>query len=340
MITRAHLIDVLFVIVPHSLLLDIAGPAEAFRLANQHRERVGLPPRFRLRFAAPNETQNTSVGLSIAGLEPLPQELSATTWVVVVGQPTAHLGTMTAAVAITARWLRRHLGGQLHENPGAHRLVTICSGTLLAARAGLLGRRRCTTHHELIGALQSLAPQATVADNRVFVVDGPIASSAGITAGIDVALYLIAEECGDALAASVAQDMVVYVRRSDRDPEQSPFHLHRGHVHSTVHRVQDAIMTEPDRDWTMTGLAQTAHTTRRHLLRLFLAHAGVSPLQYLRAIRLERARQALEHGASVTRAAEVAGFRSGIQMRRAWSRQWGGSPRDALRAKNLAASSE
>src|SRR5215471_14651177 len=75
MITRAQLIDVLFVIVPHSLLQDIAGPAEAFRLANQHRERSGLPPRFRLRFAAPSESQVTSVGLSIAGLEPLPQEL-------------------------------------------------------------------------------------------------------------------------------------------------------------------------------------------------------------------------------------------------------------------------
>ncbi|HET7373870.1 MAG TPA: hypothetical protein VFJ20_10810, partial [Gemmatimonadaceae bacterium] len=83
MIARAHLIDVLFVIVPHSLLLDIAGPAEAFRLANQHRGRRGLPPRFRLRFAAPNEVQDTSVGLSIAGLEPLPQELRAPTWIVV-----------------------------------------------------------------------------------------------------------------------------------------------------------------------------------------------------------------------------------------------------------------
>src|SRR5262245_41517797 len=261
MITRAHLVDVLFVILPHSLLLDIAGPAEAFRLANQHRERRGLPPRFRLRFAAPNASQDTSVGLAIGGLEPLPEDLSAPTWVVVVGQPTEHLGNITPAVTITARWLNRRLRRSLRDNSGPHRLVTICSGTLLAARAGLLGRRRCTTHHELLGALRALAPQATVIDNRVFVVDGPVASSAGITAGIDLALHLIAEECGEALAASVAQDMVVYVRRSDRDPEQSPFHLHRGHMHLTVHRVQDAIMKEPDRDWTMTALAQAGNTT-------------------------------------------------------------------------------
>src|SRR5512137_2082588 len=98
MIAPAQPIDILFVIVPQSLLLDIAGPAEAFRLANQHRGRRGLPPRFRLRFAGPDEMQDTSVGLSIAGLEPLPQKLDTTTWVVVVGQPTEHLGHVTPAV--------------------------------------------------------------------------------------------------------------------------------------------------------------------------------------------------------------------------------------------------
>jgi transcriptional regulator GlxA family with amidase domain len=163
-------------------------------------------------------------------------------------------------------------------------------------------------------------------------VDGPLASSAGITAGIDLALHLIAGECGDALAASVGEDMVVYLRRSDRDPEQSPFGMHRGHLHATVHRVQDAVLDEPDRDWTMATLARAGHTTERHLLRLFVEHAGVSPLHYLQAIRLERARQALGYGESVTRAAEFAGFRSALQMRRAWTRQWGGSPRDAQKS--------
>src|SRR5690349_21518614 len=92
MLTRARPIDVLFVILPHSLLLDIAGAAEAFRLADQHRGRLGLPPRFTLRFAAPHGQQPTSVGLTIADLEPLPGALDAPTWVVVVGQPSEHLG--------------------------------------------------------------------------------------------------------------------------------------------------------------------------------------------------------------------------------------------------------
>jgi transcriptional regulator GlxA family with amidase domain len=332
MITRAQPIDVLFVIVRHSLLLDIAGPAEALRLANQHRERRGLPPRFRLRFSGPVATLPTSVGLALNDLVPLPGQLRTPTWVVVVGQPTDHLTEVTPEIAVTARWLNERLRDALLDTDTPHRLLTICSGTLLAARAGVLGTRRCTTHHELLPMLRALAPQAQVIDNRVFVVDGPLASSAGITAGIDVALHLIAEECGEALAASVAEDMVVYLRRSPRDTELSPFHMHRRHLHPTVHRVQDAIVTDPQRDWDMASLAQVGHAAERHLLRLFIDHAGISPLHYLRLIRLERARQSLEYGATVTRAAVVAGFGSDLQLRRAWSRQWGGSPRDAARA--------
>jgi transcriptional regulator GlxA family with amidase domain len=328
MIAPAQPIDVLFVILPHSLLLDIAGPAEAFRLANQHRERRGLPLRFRLQFAGPLTTPPTSVGLALADLAPLPERLVTPTWVVVVGQPTEHLGQVTPAMTTTAKWLSQRLGESLRTADPSHRLLTICSGTLLAARAGLLGTRRCTTHHELLGTLRTLAPQAQVIDNRVFVIDGPLASSAGITAGIDIALHLIAEECGEALAASVAEDMVVYLRRSPSDPELSPFQMHRRHLHGTVHRVQDAIISRPQRDWDVNSLAAVGHTTGRHLLRLFMEHAGISALDYLRLIRLERARQSIEYGASVTRAAEVAGFRSSLQLRRAWSRQWGGSPRD------------
>lgn len=337
MIARTHLIDLLFVIVPHSLLLDIAGPAEAFRLANLHREARGQPPRFRLRFAGPVARLPTSVGLVLVDLEPLPQRLTAPTWVVVVGQPSAHVSRMTPAIAATAAWLNQALAESLRAADTSHRLLAICSGTLLAARAGLLGSRRCTTHHELLPALRALAPRAQVVDNRVFVIDGPLASSAGISAGIDLALHLIAEECGEALAASVAEDMVIYLRRSPNDPELSPFLVHRRHLHAAVHRVQDAIIAKPERDWDMAALAAVGHATERHLLRLFLDHAGVSPLRYLQLIRLERARQSLERGASVSGAAEVAGFRSGLQFRRAWNRQWGGSPRDAARTAGPAA---
>ncbi|MEQ1863655.1 MAG: hypothetical protein ABL996_03275 [Micropepsaceae bacterium] len=109
MIARAHLIDLLFVIAPQSLLLDIAGSAEAFRLANLHRQRRGLPPCFRLRFSGPEATVPTSVGLALTNLEPLPQKLSAPTWVVLVGQPSAHANIVTPEIAATAQWLNQTL---------------------------------------------------------------------------------------------------------------------------------------------------------------------------------------------------------------------------------------
>ena len=150
--------------------------------------------------------------------------------------------------------------------------------------------------------------------------------NAAAAAGVDTDA---AAREGEALAAAVAEDLVVYLRRTHRDPELSPYLAHRRHVHSAVHRVQEAVSTEPERDWTMPEMARVGHVTERHLLRLFLRHAEVSPLQFLRTVRLERARQLIERGTGIGRAAEVAGFRSALHMRRAWLRQWGGSPRDA-----------
>jgi transcriptional regulator GlxA family with amidase domain len=322
-------IDVLFVVPPHSLLLDVAGPAEAFRLANQHLRHAGRPPRFRLRYTGPHAQAESSVGLQIAALEPLPDALPAPTWLVLVGRPSGLLAKPDAAMSATIQWLRRTMRPALRDEDAGHRLVTICSGTLLAAQGDLLGTRRCTTHHELLEALRRLAPLAQVIDNRVFVLDGPLASSAGVTAGIDLSLHLIAQTCGDAVTAAVAKDMVVYLRRTPNDPELSPMLAHRHHLHPAVHRVQDAISAQPAQAWDMGRLSAVAHVTERHLLRLFGEHAGVSPLHYLEKIRLERARQSLQRGTSVTRAAEAAGFSSDLQLRRAWTRHWGGSPRDA-----------
>jgi transcriptional regulator GlxA family with amidase domain len=128
---------------------------------------------------------------------------------------------------------------------------------------------------------------------------------------------------------------VVYLRRSPNDPELSPFLVHRNHLHAAVHRVQDAINAERERDWDMASLATVGHVTARHLLRLFIEHTGVSPLHYLRLMRLERARQLLERGASVAHAAEATGFRSVLQLRRAWSRHWGGVPRNVTRVARI-----
>ncbi len=318
-------IDVLFVVVQHALLLDLAGPAEAFRLSNVHAGRAGSAPRFRLRFAAACSELDSSIGLRLGGLEPLPDALSAPTWVVLAGQPNAVLAQPDASTHAAQHWLAFTLPPLLASQP-QHRIVTICAGTLLAARAGLIGTRRCTTHHEILDQLRAAAPAAQVVDNRVFVLDGTLASSAGVTAGIDLALHLIALTCGERNAAAVAQNMVVYLRRTAQDPELSPLLAHRHHLHPAVHRVQDAVCAEPSHAWTMDALAAVGRVTPRHLLRLFARHAAVSPLAYLSSIRLERARQTLSGGASVTRAAQDAGLNSDLQLRRAWQRRYAGTP--------------
>ncbi len=140
----------------------------------------------------------------------------------------------------------------------------------------------------------------------------------GVATGIDLILHRIDAICGPALAAQVAQTMVVALRRGPHDPELSPFLAYRNHVHPALHRVQDAVSQSPQSEWSVSGMAAVAHTSPRHLTRLFLEYAQIAPLQYLRRIRLAMAQMALASGDSVTEAAAAAGFSSDTQLRRAW----------------------
>ncbi|UXH77501.1 GlxA family transcriptional regulator [Roseateles amylovorans] len=312
-------IDVWMLVEPHTLLLDLAGAAEALRLANQALRRRGEPEAFRLRYCGAEAEVVSSVGLPLGGLESLPR-LGERDWLILSGRRHPHPDDPPPGVAEQAqaldmeRWL--HQEGSALLAGGEGRLVSICAGALLAARAGLLAGRRCTTHHESLDALRALAPNADVQANRVFVLDGPLASSAGITAGIDLVLALIAVHCGEAIAATVAQVMVVYLRRGPQDPELSPLLANRHHLHPALHRVQDAICAEPRQDWSLARMADVAHVTPRHLTRLFAQHGGTTPLDYLRAIRLELARRELDRGMRPAQAALAAGFTSDQQLRR------------------------
>lgn len=306
-------IDVLFIILPDTLLLDWAGPAEAFRIANQISVLRGDQARFNLRFAGPRSEAPSSVGAVIAHLEPLPATLPPESWVVLSGSPTLPVHADAQVSKQVVNWLAR-----VRPGDSGIRLVTICSGAVLAGRAGLLKDRSATTHHQHLDELSTLAGDCNVIGNRIFVNDGNVWSSAGITAGIDLALHLIGLECGPTLAARVAETMVLSIRRSTHDPQISPLLAHRNHLHAAVHRVQDAVSEAPTRNWTLERMARVAHTSSRHLTRLFVEHTGATPLQYLRTVRLALAEMSLRAGHSVTRAAELAGFRSDTQLRRAW----------------------
>jgi transcriptional regulator GlxA family with amidase domain len=305
--------DVLFLLLPDSLILDWAGPAEALRMANRAMADQGKATPFHLRFVSPLPATVSSVGVTISGLEALPPVFSRPTWLVLLGQPGNHVLVDSAASQAALRWLL-----QITLKAGQVELLTICAGAVLAAHAGLLNGRQATTHHQHLEELQAAAPACQVVSNRVFVDDAPVYSSAGVTTGVDLILHRIAQVCGPAVAAQVAQTMVVAMRRGPQDPELSPFLAHRNHLHPALHRVQDAISQAPAQDWNLAAMAAIAHASPRHLTRLFVEHAGVAPLAYLRQIRLAVAQQALRSGRNVTQAAEMAGFSSDTQLRRAW----------------------
>lgn len=311
-------IRVLFVLLEGSLILDWAGPAEALRIANQQLRADGQPARFQLEFVGPSPITRSSVGAMLQDLAPLPTRWGPEpVWIVLVGQPGHRIDVDTPEARAVLHWLR----GQRLQT-GQRELLTVCAGAVLAAHAGLLGGRRATTHHQHLQELAETERQCEVVNNRVFVLDAPVYSSAGVTTGIDLVLHRIATLCGDALAARVAQTMVVALRRGPHDPELSPFLAHRNHLHAALHRVQDAVSAQPQEDWTVPRMADVACTSPRHLARLFAEHAGVAPLAYLRRLRLATAQMALAAGASVGHAAAQAGFASDTQLRRAW-RQFG-----------------
>jgi transcriptional regulator GlxA family with amidase domain len=316
----------LFVLQPDSLLLDWAGPAEALRMANQCLHAQGQSPRFALQFVGTQAETATSVGCTVSGLQPLPTPLladpSRPTWVVLVGLPGQTIATDNPPARALLHWLRglRLVTQQLE-------LLTVCAGAVLAAHAGLLAGRRVTTHHHHLAELKATEPHCHVVENRVFVEDTPVYSSAGVTTGIDLMLHRIAQTCGEAIAAQVAQTMVVAMRRGPQDPELSPFLSYRNHLHPALHRVQDAVSSQPAAEWHLASMAAVACSSPRHLTRIFMEHAGIAPLQYLRRLRLAVAQTALQSGSNVTQAAELAGFSSDTQLRRAWHQYApGGSP--------------
>lgn len=314
------MIDVLFVMLPNSLLLDLAGPAEAFRIANQSANQ-SPKPRFRLRFVGPEAQSVSSVGAILSNLEPLPLAFdpqAQANWIVLLGRPGSPANVLkpTPQMLAVRRWLTGVVAPQLYApdnqrgEPYRCRLLTVCVGALLAADAGLLHGRRCTTHHELLEALARCSPDSKVVGNKVFVEDGAIATSAGVTAGIDLALHLIARECGEATASTVAQVMVAYARRTEADVERSPLLAWRSHIHAGVHRVQEAVTADPRRDWPTSAQAAIAHVTERHLNRLFQEHAGITPRDYVEQVRLAIAEHALRAGMKPTKVAQVSGFKT------------------------------
>ncbi|GAC1431581.1 MAG: helix-turn-helix domain-containing protein [Acidobacteriaceae bacterium] len=319
-------IPVYVVLPPRALLLDLAGPLEVLRTANRNQDAV----RFDVHYIGPSSSVVTSIGLVVSPIGPLPTFLPDDAMLVLPGDaddildvdPKHTTPCQPNAGERIVSWLRAGFRA-------SHTLIAICSGSLAAGRAGLLDGHVCTTHHASCAELARLAPRARVLENRIFVEDGNIYTSAGITAGIDLMLHVVSQRTSHACAAAIARHMVVYVRRSGSDPQLSPWLQGRNHLHPAVHRVQDAVTADPTQPWSLRHLSKVAGASSRHLSRLFHEHTGMSITDYKNQLRLTLAHQLLSQTSlDIENIAERAGFNSARQFRRVWQRAYARPPRE------------
>ncbi len=329
--TGTRVIPVYVVVPPRVLLLDVAGPIEVLRKANLEQQQV----RFDVYYIGVSEKTSSSIGLEVAGILPLPQTLPHDALVVISGTADEPLGgfadrkadAIKEAAIVT--WLHRTI------QPGI-KLISICSGALLAARAGLLDGYACTTHHQTVSHLEKLAPTAKVLQNRLFVEDGERLTSAGITAGIDLMLHVVAKLTDHRVALAVARYLVVYLRRSGGDPQLSPWLEGRNHMNRVVHKAQDAIAGDPASAWSVDDLASLCGASPRNFSRLFNEHAGMSVTDYVNRLKIALAREMLLHSMlDMESVAEKAGFASVRQFRRAWQRLYDMAPSQTRMQKHL-----
>ena len=300
--------DIYFVVPSGAVLLDLAGPAEAFRIANSS---AGS---FALHFVGAHRAPETSIGIALRAIKPLPKKIPTGAVIFLLGSLRKSWSEDRAGQQKIVAWLARSATPEV-------RICSVCSGALLLAAAGLLDGRHCTTHHTLCEHLAKNYPFALVQRDRIFVQDGNLYTSAGITAGIDLALFLIGDIAGAQIAAHTARELVVYFRRTAEDPQLSPWVRHRNHLHPGVHRVQDAILREPTRVWTLAELADHAYMSVRNLTRMFRRNTAISLTDYQQSIRVAYARQLLSTTAtSIEQVAQRSGFASARHFRRVWKK--------------------
>ncbi|MFJ9680385.1 GlxA family transcriptional regulator [Streptomyces sp. NPDC101194] len=304
---------VIVLVLPEVNLLDLGGPVQVFDAA------AHLGGGYRLEYAAETGGVRSAQGLQLTGLSHLAEtQAGPGDLVLVPGPRLTGSGRLVPEAAV--RWVRKAY------DAGA-RVASVCSGAAVLAEAGLLDGRACTTHWSLTTAMRERYPAARVREAALYVHDGRVSTSAGISAGIDLSLSLVEQDHGPELTAAVARELVLYLRRDGDTTQISPFLRHRDHVQPAVHRVQDFLAQNLDAPHTLGELAAVAHLSPRGLTRAFSKATGITPLTYQRQLRLERARTLLVGtGLTVEAVAVRCGFRDARQLRRLITETFGASP--------------
>lgn len=300
---------VVFLVFPGAKQLDLAGPAEVFAEAT----RSGAD--YELEYCSPSGGSiRTSVGMSIDTVAANTVTLADT--VVIVGGDALPVEPVPPELRAAAA----------HLVEAAERVASVCTGALLLAEIGALDGRRATTHWAHAALLARVYPQVDVIPDALFVHDGRFHTSAGVSAGIDLALSLVEADHGPELARSVAQQLVVYMQRPGGQSQfSSLLDISRG-AQASVRLVADAVLTAPAEPHEMADLAAIAGVSPRHLTRIFLAEIGMTPVKFVQHVRVETAKSLLLRGEPVAATARRAGFSNAETMRRAFTSRLGIPP--------------
>ncbi len=308
---------VCFILLEHVHLMDLAGPAQVFYEAAN----IGSSG-YELLYCSTKRDVLSEQGLAFSRLL-LPEEvkLNEGDFIFVPGIDFKSFteGKLAADIRLIAPWLKKHLQSGV-------RVSSVCSGSLVLAEAGLLKGRKCTSHWKCIDYMKTNYPNVTVLTDRLYVQDDCVFTSAGMTSGIDMSLSIIENHHGPVLAAKVAREIVVYLRRNNYDSQQTIYLDYRTHFNPAVHKVQDYIISNPGKNPGLEELAAVSSTSVRSLTRLFKKSTGHTIIEFKNAVKVELAGR-LVHNSDFTleKIASLCGFESARHFRRIWTQHMGTS---------------
>jgi transcriptional regulator GlxA family with amidase domain len=300
---------------------DTAGGIEVFDLVNRGlREQGNSEPAYDIKLlaseAGPFATSSGTKLIADAGWHDADWDIDT---LVVVGAPDEYLN-----LALKDRKLIEWL-----KNNGnrARRLVSVCTGVFLLAEAGLLEGRRVTTHWMDVERLRREYPGVTVEPDAIYVRDGQVSTSAGVSSGVDLALALVEEDCGRKVALSIARRMVLYLKRPGGQTQFSTQLRAQMAVEGPLARLLAWLEEHAHLKLSVEDMAERAAMSPRNFARIFMKETGMTPLTYLDQIRLERAIRLLENTVCpMEMVASGSGFSSGEQLRRVFRRRMGITP--------------
>ncbi|VVD66920.1 transcriptional regulator [Pandoraea iniqua] len=309
---------VAFLIVPPFVLLDLAGPLDAFHAVIRNVTELGQPAPYRtVVVSAHGGPVETGSGITLH-TEPMHSLASMDVdTLIAVGGAVMH---RPAVPDVVGDWLRDYA-------PRVRRVCSVCVGAFILGAAGLLDGRRATTHWLDTAMLQTCYPKARVESDPIYVREDPVWTSAGITAGIDLGLALVEDDLGVDVALQAARRLVVFLKRAGGQSQFSPPLQEQFAAGAPFGELHGWMADRLDGDLSVMRLAEQANMSPRTFARSYLAKTGTTPAKAVERMRLEAARFALlDSEAPLKRIASRVGFGDEQNLRRAFVRQYGVTP--------------